>query len=181
MEKLNLLDATGVSVSRGILLPDELKPMGRYQVEHIRDGKIIGVHEFPNGIVTVGKNALLDSFFRNTAPPAAWYTGLVDNASFSAFAAADTMSSHAGWIEATIYTEATRVQWSPGAASAGSITNGTVMTFNINATGTIKGIFVVSNNTKGGTTGTLWSTAAFGSTVAVNNTDQLKITYTLSC
>jgi hypothetical protein len=44
----------------------------------------------------------------------------------------------------------------------------------------LKGIFVTSSNTKNGTTGTLWSTAAFASTVDVSNGDSLKITYTVN-
>jgi hypothetical protein len=39
----------------------------------------------------------------------------------------------------------------------------------------------VSNNTVGGTTGTLFSTASFaGGTQTVNNGDTLKVTYTIS-
>jgi hypothetical protein len=33
----------------------------------------------------------------------------------------------------------------------------------------VKGIFIVTNNTKGGTTGTLWSTALFSADVPVAN------------
>lgn len=150
-------------------------------VEHIRDGKTIAVYETKNGIVDVGINSLLDVGFRNQTQIATWYAGIIDNASFSALAAADTMSSHAGWLEFTDYTEAVRQTWSMDAAASRAISNSTTpMTFSINDTGTIKGIFVTSVDTKSGTTGTLWATALFASNVAVSSGDILKVTYTIS-
>jgi hypothetical protein len=54
------------------------------------------------------------------------------------------------------------------------------MTFTINASATLYGLFISSVSTKSGTTGTLWATAAFTSTKAVSSGDTLKITYTVS-
>lgn len=155
---------------------------GRFRVEHYdRQGKLKGTYRFPNGIVDVGLNLILDVMFHNTpAPSATWYIGLVDNAGFTAFANADTMASHTGWAESTAYTQTARPAWTEGAASARSITNAATVDFSINATVTLKGIFVVDNATKSGTTGTLWSTAAFASNVSAVNGDTLKITYTVS-
>jgi hypothetical protein len=90
------------------------------------------------------------------------------------------MSSHAGWTETTAYAEATRPEWTAGTPAARSITNASTVDFSINATITIHGIFITSDNTKSGTSGTLWSTAAFASNVTANNGDTLKVTYTLS-
>lgn len=163
-----------------ILESQALKLRGRYQVQHIRGEEVIGVLDFKNDIVTVGKNGLLDIMFRNQTQIASWYFGLVNNSGWTAFDNADTMSSHSGWTEFTSYDESTRVQWSPAAAASASISNTTVATFSINASGNLKGIFVASNSTKSGTTGTLWSTAAFGSVVPVSNGDQLKVTYTVN-
>ena len=118
--------------------------------------------------------------FHGTTAIATWYIGLVDNSGFTAFAEADTMSSHGGWNEFTTYSESTRVEWTEDAAASKSITNSTVVTFNITGSGTLKGAFITSDSTKSGTSGTLWATAAFGSTVPVVNTDQLKITYTVN-
>lgn len=156
---------------------------GRYQAEH-RDaqGNLLGVYDILNGITNVGKDKLLDDMFNDGTQTAnnSWFIGLVDSSGFSAFAAADTMSSHAGWNELTGYTEANRVAWGSGAASGQSTTNASPATFNMNGAGTVKGVFVTTNNTKSGTTGTLWSTAAFSADVPVTNGDQLKITYTVS-
>ena len=182
-EGIPLVDAMGFSISRGPSgLMDQFVPAGQFGFELIRGGKLIRKSAFKNTIVDQGKNSLLDVGFRNQAQLTAWYFGIVDNNGWTSFSTADTAASHAGWTEFTTYTEATRQAWSPGAAASASITNGTVATFNITGTGTLKGAFIISNSTKSGTSGTLWSEAAFsGGTVSVANGDQLRLTYTLSC
>jgi len=156
--------------------------VGRFVVEHRDcDDAVKAIYEFPNGIVDEGMNHILDTQFHGSSQVSTWYIGLVDNSGFSAFADADTLSSHAGWSEFTSYTEANRVEWQEDAASSRSISNSTTADFSINATGNLKGIFVSSNNVKStGNTGTLWSTAAFSSVVATANGDTLKVTYTVS-
>lgn len=161
----------------------KLNPKGRFKVEHFRDGQRINEYNFDNDIVNVGKNDILDVYFSDGTQTAAssWYIGLISNSGFSALAAADTMASHAGWTEFTGYSQATRVAWGPGAPASQSITNGTPAQFDINATGTVKGVFVVNQSTKSGTTGTLWATALFSADVPVTSGDQLKVTYTVNC
>jgi len=182
VEPLNLGQRAVASVSRAPQLECEpFRPKGKFKIEHRgSDGVLKGVYEVPNGIVDVGLNHILETQFHSGSQVTTWYIGLIDNASFSALANADTMASHAGWIESADYSEATRPAWTPGTASSRQITNASTVDFSINATKTIKGIFITTNNTKSGTTGTLWSTAAFGSTVGVANGDSLKVTYTLS-
>lgn len=154
---------------------------GKFQVEHRdKDGNLVGIYDLPNGIVDVGLNSLLGVYFHADSQITAWFIGLVDNSGFSAFAAADTMGSHSGWNEFTTYTEGNRVAWAEDASSGRSITNTTSSDFSITGSGTIKGIFVVDENTKSGTSGTLWATAAFATNVGVLNGDSLKITYTVS-
>ncbi len=145
-----------------------------------KEGELIGTYEFPNGIVDEGIEYLLDAGFNGGSQVSTWYMGLVDNSGWTTWADADTMASHAGWTESQSYTEAGRPEWAAGAAASRQVTNATTTNFSINATATMKGIFVVSNNTKGGSTGTLWSTAAFSSTVATSNGDTIKVTYTVS-
>jgi hypothetical protein len=158
----------------------EMLAKGKFTLQHIREGEVIGEYEFPNGITDAGMNSILGIMFHSDTQITTWYIGLIDNSGFSALANGDVMSSHAGWNEFTTYSQSTRVAWSPGASSSRSITNGTTSDFSITGSGTMKGIFIVNNSTKSGTTGTLWSTAAFGSTVAVLNGDTLKVTYTVS-
>ena len=155
---------------------------GKFQVKHLDAvGNVKGEYEFPNGIVDEGLDSILDVQFHGASQIATWYIGLVDNSGWTAWADADTLSSHAGWAENTDYTEATRGEWTEDAASSRAITNSTTVDFSINASGNVKGIFVSSNSVKStGNTGTLWSTAAFSSVVAVSNGDTLKVTYTVS-
>lgn len=155
---------------------DKVQPV-LYQ--QYRNGELIDEDLCHNGITIGGKNSLFNVYFGAATQITAWYFGLIDNSATTLNDTTDTMGSHA-WAENTAYSESTRQQWSPGSASAGSITNGTAVTFTINATGTLYGMFVVSNSTKSGTSGTLWSTAAFNTTKSVSNGDTVKLTYTLS-
>jgi hypothetical protein len=154
---------------------------GFFQMEVLdKDGNLLSKHELENGIVDEGLNTILNVMFHGTAALATWYIGIIDALSFSALSASDVMSSHAGWIELTAYTEAVRQTWNEAAASGKSITSSTLAAFTINATKTVKGIFLTSNSAKSGTTGTLWSTALLPSgDVSVVSGNSLRITYTV--
>jgi hypothetical protein len=139
--------------------------------------------QIENLVTTVGKNDMLDKYFAGATYTATWFVGLIDNASYTAVAVGDTMASHAGWIEThTTYDEATREAVSWSAASAGSKTSSAVTEFTMNATITIRGAFLNSVGTKGGTTGILYSAAAFSGTRALVDNDLLRVTptYTLT-
>lgn len=154
---------------------------GFFLIEHRdKNGKLLGIYRVPNGIVDVGANHLLETEFHAGSQATTWYIGLVDNAGYTGWAVGDTMSSHAGWTEATGYSGANRPQWTCGAAASRQITNATTVDFAITGSATLKGIFITTGQVKGATTGTLWSVALFSSTVAVNNGDTLKVTYTIS-
>lgn len=79
--------------------------------------------------------------------------------------AADTMTSHAPWVEVQAYSQATRPAFTAGTIANGSVDNSaSVAQFSINANTTdIFGTFLVDNNTKGGTTGNLYGMAVFSS------------------
>lgn len=154
---------------------------GKFQVEcYDKHGNLKWAEDFPNGIVDEGVAYLLDAGFDGAAQSTAWYIGLIDNDSFSTLDDGDTMSSHSGWVENTDYDEADRVTWPNDATSSRSMSNSTTADFTMNATATIKGIFIVDDDTKGGTSGTLWSTASFSSNASVTSGDELKITYTIN-
>jgi hypothetical protein len=164
------------------MVQDKLLCKGKWNIEHYnKEGELLGIYEIPNGITDVGMNYLLNTGFDGGTAVTTWYIGLIDNSGFSALANADTMASHAGWTENVAYSESTRPQWTCGSASSRAITNGSTVDFSINADSqSLNGLFITSNNTKVGTTGTLWSTASFGSAVPLNNGDVLKTTYSLS-
>lgn len=200
MNQLKIQQAAGVELVRAAKpTANQLPLRGRFQVEHIRNGKVIGNYDFPNGITTEGKNFLEDVMFHAITPITTWYLGLIDLTGFSALAAADIYDNidqaGNGWDEFKTYTDdanadstTTRPAWTEGAASAGSITNSSPVIFDITGTGTVKGVFLCGGTnaqTKGdhtaGTAHKLWATALFtGGDVAVLNGDQLKVTYTVS-
>jgi hypothetical protein len=136
-----------------------------------------------NLITTVGKNDLLDKYLAGSAYTATWYVGLISSTSYSAIVAADTMASHAGWLEAgaantPTYSNSTRIVAAWSAASAGVKALSAALGFLITGTGTVKGCFLNSISTKDGTTGTLFSAGLFtGGDKAVANTDTLNVTY----
>lgn len=137
--------------------------------------------KFPNIVVTTGLNKLLDATLKTGLASPAWYVGLVDNASFSAYAGADTMASHGGWLEGTPYSNANRPTFTPGSVSAGSVDNSaSKAAFTINATLTVRGSFLTDNNTKGGTTGTLYGEGDYAASRAVVSGDTLNVQITAS-
>lgn len=140
----------------------------------------------PNTVVTVGKNYILDNALAGSAFTAANYLGLISSTSYSAIAAADTMSSHAGWLEAGIanaptYSQPARPTCAWSSASAGSKALSASLTFSITGTGTVKGAFMTTNSTKDGTTGTLISAGLFsGGDQPVVNGNSLAVSYSMA-
>lgn len=121
-------------------------------------------------------NEVLDEAFGGQT----WYVGLIEDTSFTGFAAGDTMASHTGWTESTAYDEASRPAVSFGSAASKQITNGTTVDFTINASKTIKGFFLTTDNTKGGSAGILGPCVLFSSgDRAVVDDDVIKVTVTL--
>ena len=191
-EQIAPTDKAGASVAKDGAAQETVSMIGSYTVECIAaDGAVRWTDTIENLVVNVGKIDLLDKYFSGSAYTAAWYLGLVDGGSAPTYNAADTMSSHAGWTESTAYSNANRPtpSWNSatatggGAGSPGTGSKATTATaFNINATATIAGAFLTTSNTKGGTTGTLYSAGSFtGGNRSVINGDTLNVTYTAQC
>jgi hypothetical protein len=92
------------------------------------------------------------------------------------------MSSHCGWTEVTAYDEAARQAFTPGSVASQSVNNSaSKAVFTISSSVTVGGAFLVSNSTKGGTTGTLYSAGAFsGGNRALVDDDVLNVQATFS-
>jgi hypothetical protein len=161
---------------------EAMTPKGRYLVKCFdKDGNLKWEDEIENLVTTVGKNDALDKYLAGSSYTAAWYLGLIDSGSWSAVNAADTAASHAGWTESSAYDEATRVAPSFAAASSGSKATSAAAAFTMNAGATIKGCFLISNSTKGGTTGILFSAGLFtGGDKVVADNDTLNVSYSLA-
>lgn len=183
VNKADAADMGAVSIGRGVGAIEGAEAHGRYTVECIgADGKVKWSEQIENLVTTEGKNDALDKYLGGSAYTAAWYMGLISLTGYGAGpAAGDTMASHAGWAEDQNYSQATRPAPAFAAAAAGSKATSAAVAFSINATTTIKGCFLVTNSTKGGTTGILYSAGLFtGGDKAVANGDTLNVTYTAS-
>lgn len=181
MEQINALEQTYSGIGRNSDAVESCSATGVYKVTCVgEDGQVKWEDEYKNLVTTVGKNDLLDKFLTGSAYTATWFLGLVDGASTPTYAAADTAASHAGWTESAAYSNATRPAPAWSAASAGSKAT-TATAFNINATATIAGTFLIANSTKSGTTGVLYSAGSFtGGNKSVSSGDTLNVTYTAS-
>ncbi len=166
---------------------EKVKAGGVFTVQcHDKDGNLKWQAEKHNLVVNVGLKDMNDKYFLGSAYTAAWYIGLYGSGATNNPAASDTMSSHAGWTEVTAYSQATRPAATFAAATTADpsvITNSaSPSTFSINGTATVGGAFLTSNNTKGGTTGILFSASDFQSPGdrSVVSGDTLTVTYTFS-
>jgi hypothetical protein len=179
-DTINLADGAGAGLVARHEVNDFVGVAGRFMVTcRDAEGNIRWEDGFPNLVVTTGKNDLLNKYFLGSAYTAAFYVGLKGAGTELA---ADTMASHASWSEITGYSNATRPAFTAASSTAGSSTNSaSPAVFNINASNTIAGCFITTNNTVGGTTGTLFSAADFASSRAVLSGDTLTVTYTVSC
>lgn len=166
---------------------EKLKAGGVFTVQCFdKDGNLKWAEENHNLVVNVGLQDMNTKYFSGSGYTAVWYIGLYGSGSTNNPAAGDTMASHIGWTEVTAYSQATRPAVTFGTATTADpsvITNSaSPATFSINGTTTVGGAFLTSNNTKGGTTGILFSASDFQSPGdrSVVNGDTLTVTYTFS-
>lgn len=180
-------DAMASGLVAGAHPTEVAKATGKFLVECFdKDGNLKWRAEESNLVVNVGLQYMAGTALTSTAQITTWYIGLYGAGASNTPAATDTASSHAGWTEVTPYSNSTRPAASFTAATNANpsvVTNsGTPASFSINATATVGGAFLISNSTKGGTTGTLFSAADFQSPGdrSVVSGDTLNVTYTFS-
>jgi hypothetical protein len=186
-DKVKSQDVATSSLIAGGSAADSASAKGVYKVQcHDAQGNLKWEAEAPNLVVNGGLQDMNAKYFTGSAYTAAWYLGLYGSGATNSPAAGDTMSSHVGWTEVTDYSQSTRPACTfgtPTTANPSVATNSaSPATFSINATTIVGGAFLTSNNTKGGSTGTLYSAADFSSPGdrAVVSGDTLSVTYTLS-
>lgn len=184
-------DTYGASVIRRPSIADVLRVSGAWEFE-ARDpnGKLLWRDGFDNLIVDQGLNEMLGLMLDRSTSPAytkttTWYVGLVVETGSPAYAASDTLATNPNWNEVTAYSEANRQTFTDGGVSAKSIDNSaSKATFTINAGSTvIDGGLLASDNTKGGTTGILFSVGAFTGgqkTLDTNDTIDVQATFTIA-
>ena len=144
------------------------------------DGFVKWTEDYHNVVCTVGKNATLDSILGNSSQGAV-VMGLKGTGTALA---ADTMSSHSSWVEVGLANAPTYSGNRPtptfSAASAGSKTTSSAVTFSMTGTGTVAGCFINigGSATKDTTTGILFSAGDFSSSKSVVSGDTIAVTYT---
>ena len=187
IEKSQAADTIGSAITKTLQSGESATAKGVYTMQCFdKDGDLKWEAKCPNLVVDVGLQDMNNKYFLGSAYTATWYIGLYGSGASNSPAAGNTMASHSSWTEETGYSQATRPACTfatPTTANPSVATNSaSPAVYSINATATIGGAFLVSENTKGGSTGTLYSASDFTSPGdrSVVSGDTLNVTYTLS-
>lgn len=186
-DKAQISDAAKSLVEQNGGLADSTNASGVYKIEcRDKEGNLKWEAESKNLVVNGGLQDMNTKYFTGSSYTATWYLGVYGSGATNNPSPTDTMSSHSGWSEIVTYSNATRpacVFDVPTNANPSVATNATSPAiYNINGSATIGGAFLTTSNTKGGTTGILYSAADFASPGDRNvvNGDTLSVTYSLS-
>lgn len=151
---------------------------------HDVNGNLKWSDSFHNLVVNQGLQDMNSKYFSGSGYTAAWYLGLVTGpGSGTAYAAGDTLASHAGWTENTAYTGNRKAATFGTATTAdpsviSNSASAAVFTMSSNAQ-VIAGAFLCS--VASGTSGILFSAGDFtGGDKTVDSGDTLTVTYTFS-
>ena len=150
--KVGFGGSASANVERGRKIENKFGPRGFFTVEVYdpvdEDGNRRLRHKeiIQNGVTDFGKDEALDVLFVSGTQITQWFLGQIDAAGYTGVAPGDTSASHTGWTEVVDYSEVTRPQWSPAAASGQAVVNGTPVNFNITGTQSLKGIFCISRS-----------------------------------
>lgn len=187
IEKAKATDVAASGLVANTGANDGAKATGQYVVEcYDKDGNLKWISESKNLVVNVGLQYMAGTALTSTAQITSWYLGLYGSGSTNSPSAGDTMGTHGGWTEVTDYSESTRpaATFAPATAANPSVVTNTSnkAVFTINGSTVVGGAFLTSNNTKGGTIGTLFSAADFSAPGdrSVVSGDILNVTYTFS-
>jgi len=172
-------------------IPEGMGVEGFYHVE-CRDaaGNLKWEEEFPNLVVAVGKQLLLDTLLRTsgTYTTNGPFLGLINNS--TTFAASDTMASKS-WTELTTYTVGGSAVRGTAVFSASTSTGSTpsnvttstatAITYTMTGSATVYGCFLVTGSgavsTLSSTAGVLYSEGNFATAKTVTSGDTVSVTY----
>ena len=184
-------DNATATLQANAVIPEGMGVDGQYIVE-CRDaaGNLKWEEEFPNLVVAVGKQLMLDTLLRTsgTYTTVGPFLGLINNS--TTFAAADTMASKT-WTELTTYTvggSAVRgtavfaASTSSGSTPSNVTTStATAITYTMTGSATVYGCFLVTGtgavSTISSTAGTLYSEGNFSTAKTVTSGDTVTVTY----
>jgi hypothetical protein len=165
---------------------------GHYHVVcHDKDGNLKWEESFPNLVVAIGKELLLDTLLKGSSYSVVGpFLGLVSGT--GTYAETDTMASHGGWTEFVNYTvggsavrgTAVFASATSTGATPANVTSSvaSAITYTITgAGGTVGGCFLVTGtgavNTQGSTAGTLYSAGNFATAKTTTAGDTVSVTY----
>jgi hypothetical protein len=194
-ELSNFGDHAEVTMQSNVTGNESVGIEGHYHVVcRDADGNIKWEEEFPNLVVAVGKQLMLDTLLSGsgytTQGP---FLGLISG-STPTFSASDTFASHGGWTEFTAYNIGTNTAIRGTAVFTSATSTGTTpanvttksaaaITFTIDPPGgTVGGCFLLTGagatNLKSNTTaGTLYSAGAFATAKITTAGDTVSVTY----
>ena len=186
-------DKAEISLQANVAGSETLGIAGTYHVVcRDKEGNVKWEEGFPNLVNAVGKELMLDTLLKGSSYSVVGpFLGLITGAT-PTFAAADTMSSHAGWTEFTNYTvggSAVRGTAVFASATSSGLTPAnvttslaTAITYTITGSGGIvSGCFLVTgsgaSSTISNTSGTLYSAGAFSTAKTTTAGDTVSVTY----
>jgi hypothetical protein len=190
-ELSNFGDHAEITMQANASIPEGMGVHGYYHVEcRDADGNLKWNEEFPNLVVAVGKQLMLDTLLRTsgTYTTVGPFLGLINNS--TTYAAADTMTSKT-WTELTTYTVGGSAVRGTAVFAASSSTGttpsnvttstATAITYTMTGSATVYGCFLVTGtgavSTISSTAGTLYSEGNFSTAKTVTSGDTVSVTY----
>ena len=190
-ELSNFGDHAVATLQANAKVPEGMGIEGWYEVVcRDADGNVKWEEKFPNLVVAVGKQLMLDTLLKGSSYTVVGpYLGLISN-TFTA-SASDTMGSHT-WTEFTNYTvsgsgnrgTAVFASSTSTGSTPSNVTSSTAtaITYTITgAGGTVYGCFLVTGtgavSTFSSTAGTLYSEGLFGTAKTTTSGDTVSVTY----
>ena len=155
---------------------------GKFSVEIVREGKIIGTIEFDNVVTIEGRDHLLKVGVSQEASATNWYMGLIgaDITPSENDTASSALGTGGTYQEVTDYDETDRPQYVNTFSSHAVSNEDNQATFTINNSVTVYGVFITSTATKNDNTGVLLCAGRFTSAKSLSSGDVLNVIYTIS-
>ena len=190
-DQLNAVESANMSIASITGLGESAQAEGVYTFKcfEYEGGPLLWEDKIDNVVCTLGKNLMLQTSLTGSGYTVVGpYMGLISSVSYTAVSAADTMASHAGWLEAgstNAPTFAARGTPAFGTASAGAIALSSATSFTMTGAGTLEGAFITYGTgavtTLMSTAGTLLSAGVFtGGAQPVNSGNIVQVSYSLS-
>ena len=185
-EKSKAVDSAVAQVISGRDSTETVKAGGVFEVKCFdAEGNLKWEAKEHNLVVNQGLQDMNAKYFTGSAYTATWFLGLYGSGATNNPVAGDTAASRS-FTEVTAYTQSVRPTCTFGTPTTNDPSQATNSAspaiFTINATTVVGGAFLISNSTKGGTTGILFSAADFAAPGdrSVVSGDTITVTYTFN-